>query len=566
MRLTIMVIACLLTFLTGLTAANGQGPAPHPTLVLTNGQIYTVNPRQPWAQAVAIDANGVIIAVGSASEVLAEAGPNAVAIDLRQLMVLPGFQDVHLHAVEAGINADQCHFPVSARLTTYRRLLCQCAQDSTGWVVGAGVNMADLLDQHANPVAVLDEVIPERPVLILDDLGHGAWANSRALAAVGYDKLPGNPPGGIIMRDAVTGAANGVVLENAQQKLRDAAFPPTPENLELAYRSLLQAQEILVAHGITSVSDAGGYWPQGHAEAWYRAARERVLKVRASNAFYVYPDRAFESQVAELKRRYQNDPGQLVRFNQAKIYVDGILSQATGALYEPYEAGLGLTTDERLGFLYFEEPTLNRYAVALSQAGFQLHFHATGDRGVGLALNAIEHAASASGPHRITHLYLVDQRDRARFKAWGAVADFQLAPSTIDAEYDRYLRTFIGSRADDLLPARSMLATGARVTLSSDWDADEPSPLKKIQAVLARQTEGIPDLATAIELMTLNPARLLRHADRTGSIEVGKFADLVVLDHNLFTLAPNRIGAVVVRATLLQGEAVYDPSHLLGND
>ncbi len=382
---------------------------------------------------------------------------------------------------------------------------------------------------------------------------------------VGYDKLPGNPPGGIIMRNPKTGAANGVVLENAQQKLRDAAFPPTPENQELAYQSLLQAQNTLAANGITSVSDAGGYWPQAHPAAWYRAERENALIVRASNALYVYPDRAFEAQVAELKRRYQNDPSRLVRFNQVKIYVDGILSQATGALYQPYEADLDIPRDDAHGFLYFDEPALNRYAATLSQAGFQLHFHATGDRGAGLALNAIEHARPESGPHRITHLYLVDRRDRDRFKTLGVAADFQLAPSTTDAAYRRYIHSFIGARADDLLPARSLLAAGALMTLSSDWDADELSPLKKIQTVLTRVTEGIPDLATAIELMTLNPARLLRHADRTGSIEVGKAADLVVLDHNLFALQPNQIGAVKVLATLLQGEAVYDPLQLIGD-
>ncbi len=170
MRLTMSVIAALLVFLSGSMMTRGQAPDSRRILVLTNGQIYTVNPRQPWAQAVAIDVNGVIVAVGLEKDVFAKVGEAADAIDLRGRMVLPGFQDVHLHAVEAGINAGRCEFPPHARLTEYRRLLRQCAQDSTGWVIGAGVSMADLLEQHANPIAVLDDVIPDRPVLILDDL------------------------------------------------------------------------------------------------------------------------------------------------------------------------------------------------------------------------------------------------------------------------------------------------------------------------------------------------------------------------------------------------------------
>lgn len=529
-------------------------------LVLENARIYTVDAARSQAEAVAVDAEGVILAVGTNDEIT---GTYGRGIDLSGHMVLPGFQDAHLHAVEAGITAQFCLLPQFGAAADYAEALRACAaeQPDRPWVTGAGVNMVALLDSVDDPLGLIDAAIPDRPVVVLDDLGHGAWGNSLAMAAAGFDALPDDPQGGILIR-AEDGSLSGVVLESASQTLLDASQPPTAENLDFALSSLADAMATLAENGITSISDAGGYWPRGHDGVWKRAEAEGSLSARASNALYLYPDRPVEAQIAALKRRFSDDPDSLVRFNQVKIYVDGIISQATGLLYEPYEAGLGLEPADVLGFAYFPEAVLFHYARELSAAGFQLHFHATGDRGAALALEAIEQADPASGPHRITHLYMVDPRDRARFARLGVVADLQVAPSSIDPDYLDSLDEVIGSRARDLMPLWSLHEAGALVTLSSDWDADELSPLVKLQTVLTREREGVPDLATAIEMMTINPARLLRHADRTGSIEPGKVADLVILARDLFEVPVDELATVGVTATLLQGEAVYDPSGL----
>ncbi|NKB23784.1 MAG: amidohydrolase family protein [Kiritimatiellae bacterium] len=350
-------------------------------------------------------------------------------------------------------------------------------------------------------------------------------------------------------------------LKNAQQALRLAAWPPTPENLDAAYKGLLTGLHHLAEKGIATVSDAGGYWPRGHHEAWLRAEKEGALTVCACNALYVSPDLPFEKQIQDLKRIYSNDPDRRVRFNQAKIYADGILSQGTGALYEPYDEFFDLPDPPERGFLYFKPKMLNRYAYALEKIGFQLHFHATGDRGAGLALDAIEHALKQSGirdrRHRITHLYLIDRKDRPRFKTLGVVADFQLSPDSIDPDYADYMEEYIGDRAHELLPVASMLDSGAKVILSSDWDADVLEPFEKIETVVTRATNGIPGIATAIKMMTLDAAYLLHHEDKTGSIEEGKLADLIILDQDLFTIPTNQIKNTKVLMTLLSGEEVY---------
>ncbi len=548
-----------------------QSHAESDRYLIVNAKIYTVDKKVPWVEAVLVE-NGVIAAVGTEKQLLDMVQADSEVIDLGGRMLMPGFQDPHLHALEAGINETVCFLPAEGSEEIYREEITYCLDEQydKSWFMGAGVSMPALLETVESPMAFLDRLIPDRPAVILDNLGHGAWANTKAMQAVGYlnfQATPGiNPPGGLIDRDPFTGRLTGVVFENAQQKLRNAALPPTKANVDFAYESLLQALDLLAENGITTVSDAGGYWPRGHQEAWIRAEEENLLTVRASNALYLYPDLSFEEQIAEFQKRYSNDPEKLLRFNQAKIYVDGILSQATGALYQPYETSLDLPKDLQRGFLYFEEETLFDYVSALERLGFQVHFHATGDRGVGLALDAVAQAEkeniSRDIQHRITHLYLVDKKDVSRFTELNVITDFQLAPSSTSSETKRYLAGFIGNRAENLMPARKLYEAGVEVVLSSDWDAEELSPLMKIEAVLTQQDGAFDRVESVIEMMTLNVAKLLQHADKTGSIEPGKLADFVVLDRNILDIPVDEIGAVNVEATLLGGEAIYDPKGL----
>ncbi|MGB0506424.1 MAG: amidohydrolase [Pikeienuella sp.] len=527
-------------------------------VLLVNARVHTVDEALLKAEALLITDDGLIGAVGSSSD-LKTAYPLADIVDLGGRMVLPGFQDAHLHALEAGMYEDFCLPPQFGDATDYRYALEECADIASGdWVLGAGVNMISLLTEVADPLALIDAIIPDRPALIIDDLGHGAWANSVALARAGLDAAGPDPQGGMFAPN-LAGGVSGVVLESLSQTMLDVVFPPTEANLDRSYFSLVSALRVLAAHGVTTVSDAGGYWPRGHDEVWRMVEADGLMTVRASNALYVYPDRPMEQQIAELVARYDARPGALVRFDQVKLYVDGILSQATGALNAPYAEWLDLPPELASGFEYFRGGALNEYARRLSHAGFKLHIHTTGDRGTRLALNAIEGANAAPGPHRITHLYMIALADMPRFAALNVVADFQMASASLDREYRIFMRDMIGRREASMLPLRAMLKTNALVTLSSDWDADDLSPLHKLETVV---THAGVDLETAIRLMTLNPAKLLNHADQTGSIVVGKQADLVVLDRDLFVTPPSELGEVSVDATLLGGKPVYNPAGL----
>ena len=276
------------------------------------------------------------------------------------------------------------------------------------------------------------------------------------------------------------------------------------------------------------------------------------------------------TQLPLLLELYSNDETSRVRFNQAKIYVDGILELTTAALYEPYLASLELPVDEQYGFDYFgtNVTVLQTVVTTLATAGFQIHFHVVGDRAVGMALDAIEYAmnssaiARSSGPHRLTHLYLIDDRDKYRFASLGVIADFQMAPSSVDLEYRDFLSNdLIGStRANRLLPATELYYdTDALITLSSDWDADVLSPLVKIQTVLSRPDgRSFQNVEEVIPMLTINGAKLLRQDNRTGSLEPGKYADFVVIDKNIFLLPINEIGSAKVMLTILEGKMVYN--------
>ena len=542
-------------------------PTPNGNTLLVGGSVVTMNTDNALAEALTYNSEGEILAVGSEAEVSQAAGDGALRIELNGAQVLPGFHDVHLHAVEAGINEARCLLSEFGTLNQYRSEINDCAADQqrSDWFIGAGVSMPDLLDRTERPIDLLDELHPDKPALVLDNLGHGAWANSMALEAVGFNSRMGNPNGGVIGRDS-NGAPNGVVFENAQQVLRTAALPPSVENLEDNYQALLVAQETLLANGITSVSDAGGYWPRGHNEAWLRAEQEGTLKLRASNALYVFPDRDTEQQISDIQQLMRSDANALVRFDQVKIYVDGIISQGTASLLQPYTQPPEIADVSSNGFEYFSEEALNLYARRFDAMGLGLHFHATGDRGVRLALNAIENAQNANSSrstrHRVTHLFLVDESDIPRFAELGVVADVQVTPSSTNAETIEFYRGLLGNRADSISAANDLFEANAPMTVSSDWDADQLSPLLKLSGLIGRESQGIVDAMAVLRMQTIESAILLGQETLTGSLEPGKRADLAIVDGNLLELTSAEIANSRVQATIFNGEAVYDPGNI----
>ncbi|MBC9251587.1 hypothetical protein A9179_15045 [Pseudomonas alcaligenes] len=535
-------------------AVTVQAEEPVASLVLHNARIYTVNPAQPWAEALAIDEEGTILAVGRAAEVDEYADDDSDVVDLGGRLVLPGFQDSHAHVLDASSEAQgDCQLDTEDGVEQWLDAIGECAEAAQGeWLLGSGFALHTLLDSGESPRALLDEISADLPIAIMEETSHSYWLNSKALQLAGIEAAAGNPVGGVILRDA-QGKPTGIVLDNAGDLVMDKALPPSKALQEVYYQAVLAGQDELARNGITSVADARVFWRRGHLQAWQRAAREDQLKARTTLGLWAYPQLDDDQQLADLKALYA--PGatdSLLHVSQIKLYVDGIVHNTTARLRQPYQHSLA-GVDPR-GLYYFTPERLARYARELSATGFDLHIHTIGDQAVGDALDAI--AQATPGRHRLTHVELVDAADLPRFRQLDVIADFQ--PSRyFSPSFLKDNQPLIGERAQRMLPMRALYDSGARVTLSSDWDVNPLSPLGIMQNALSLGARGLPNLDAAIRAYTLGPAYTLRQEQDTGSLQVGKQADLVVLDRDIFKLPTSQIGQAKVLWTLLGGEEVY---------
>ncbi len=529
-------------------------------LVVRGGLIYTVDQANPAAEAVAIRA-GKFVYVGSNAGVDAWYGPNTRTIELRGKLALPGMHDVHQHSVEAMNPAAQtCELVPDTNPEFLIPILRNCAPAQTGsnWVLGFGYSIGSMLATGRDPVDILDDAIPGRPAAMLEETSHSAWVNSAALAALGISAGSPDPIGGIIGKNA-SGQPNGLLFENAGELAFEAALQPTPQLDNLKYNGLLDAMALLARNGITSVVDARVYRTRNDIAVYRRALAEGTLGVRTILALWAYPHFDDATQIADLVALYDNDPSSLLRISQVKLYSDGLLQNGTAALLAPYDQDLGITGPT--GMNYFSETRLADYTTQLERAGFDIFIHAIGDRAVREALNAIESAMAANGPmdrrHRLTHVELVDSADRSRFAQLGVVADFQLAGYfTLPASWS-YEVPLLGNRAFEQMPVRSIYDSAARMTLSSDYDVSEISPFLGMEHSLKRAQHSLPGIEAAIRAYTLDAAYVMRQEERTGSIEVGKLADLIVVNKNILDIPTNKISSTKVLLTLLGGTEQY---------
>jgi predicted amidohydrolase YtcJ len=543
-------LALVLLFGSSLVVADESA-----TLLLHNAKIYTVNAQQPWASAMVIDDDGSILAIGDDDDVAEYVDDDTEVVDIQGRLVLPGFQDTHAHVLDASSEAQgDCQVSPQDDVAQWLVDIQACnEQDAGEWLLGWGFSIHSLLDDENTPRELLDSIIPERPVAIMEETSHSYWLNSKALELAGINDQTENPAGGVILRDEA-GRATGLLLDNAGDLALDKALPPSRALADVYYQAVLAGQDELAKNGITSVADARVFWRRGHMEAWRRAADQDELTARTTLGLWAYPTLDDDEQLDALKALYDEGSDEsLLRVTQIKFYVDGLIHNTTAVMKQPYLQSLP-GVDSR-GVYYFTPERLTRYTRELSDVGFDMHVHAIGDQAVRDGLDAFE-AAVAGGRHRLTHVELVDRRDVPRFKQQAVIADFQPSPY-FQPSFLKSNEPMIGDRAYAMLPMRELYEAGARVTLSSDWDVNSVSPLGIMQNALSLGPRSLPSLEAAVKAYTLDAAYTLRQEKGTGSLEVGKQADLVVLDQNIFDLPIKQIGQAKVLWTLLGGEETW---------
>jgi predicted amidohydrolase YtcJ len=535
-------------------------------LILEAASVVTMNPAQPQAEAVAI-ANGKIVYVGSGEGVRAFRGKDTRVIDLPGKMILPGFQDSHIHLVTGGMELAQCDLNgLRTREEIFARIKIYAAEHpEKAWIEGRGWDLPIFPD--ANPDKTdLDRLVPDRPAFLTAADGHSAWVNSRALKIAGITAKTADPENGRIERERGTGEPSGTIREAAQRLVsRHIPEPKAAEYVEGLRRGLALANRT----GITSIIEADA--SDEILTAYQTLDRAEKLTVQVFASIHVDPKKG-TGQVTELVRKRESFAGPHLRSSAIKIFVDGVIESHTAALLEPY-----LDRPGDPGRALLEQGEFDRLAEALEKAGFQIHIHAIGDRAVRMSLDAFEAARKANGPldlrHHIAHLELIDTADIPRFKALGVVANFQPLWAYPDLYITQLTEPILGpERSRRLYPIGSVLRSGAVIAGGSDWPVSSLNPLEAIQVAVTRRSPedsgGAPwlpdeciDLRAALAAYTVNGAYLSHREAEAGSIETGKSADVVVLDRNLLTISPFEIHNARVLLTLLEGKVVYrDPA------
>jgi predicted amidohydrolase YtcJ len=514
-----------------------------------------------WASAVAVG-GGRIVYVGTDSLPPGLIGERTEVLEAAGGMVLPGFQDAHVHPISSGVELAECHLHdlATARAVLDSIRACAAAGPEKAWVRGGGWQLP--IFPAGNPTRqALDAVVPDRPAVFEAADGHSLWANSRALALAGIGRETPDPPNGRIERDP-RGEPSGTLRESAMDLV--ARVVPERTRAELA-AGLDRAQRRANAFGLTTLFAATADEP---ALRTYSAAdRAGRLTVRVVAAAYPDPDEP-DSILPRARAWRTAYATERVRPIAVKLFQDGVIEARTAAMLAPY-----LDRPGDAGTPVYDQATLDRVITGLDRDGFQVHVHAIGDRAIRMTLDGFEPAGERNGRrdarHAITHLQLIDAAGIPRFRALGVVANFEALWANGDEYLTELTEPALGpARSRWLYPIASVVRTGAVVTGGSDWSVSSLNPLEAIEVGVTHRppgdTSGAPwnpaervDLSTMLALYTINAAYAMHQERKTGSIEPGKLADLVILDRNLFALPPERIHEAVVTRTLLEGRTVY---------
>ncbi|CAK7283981.1 amidohydrolase [Streptomyces sp. RM1] len=539
-------------------------------LVFTGGPVHTGSPARSRATSVAVRGERVV-AVGH-DEVRELIGPRTEVVDLAGRLLVPGFQDAHAHPVGGGLEMGQCDLSGAATRAEYRERITAYARahPDAEWITGGGWAM-EAFPGGLPTAAELDDLVSDRPVYLVNRDHHGAWVNSRALERAGLDARTPDPSDGRIERHP-DGTPTGMLQEGAAN-LVGRLVPQVTREERVA--GLLRAQQLLHSLGITAWQDA---LLGEHAnltdptDAYLACAEDGSLTARVVGALWWDRTRGTEQIEELLARRAAGTRGRL-RSTTVKIMQDGVAENGTAALLGPYLDGCGCVSGNS-GISFVPPEDLKTYVTELDAHGFQVHFHALGDRAVREALDAVEAARRVNGrtdtrPH-LAHLQVVHPADIGRFRELGATANLQPLWAAHEPQMDELTIPFLGAeRASWQYPFGALVRSGATLAAGSDWPVSSPDPLQGIHVAVNRVAPDAPagtpvflpgeriGLHDALTAYTAGSAYVNHLDHETGTVAEGFLADLVVLDRDPFAGPPEEIGATRVEQTFVGGRRVF---------
>jgi hypothetical protein len=545
-----------LALVTGLYASAYSKPAA--TLVITNAAIYTVDKEHPKAEAVAVIGDR-IVAVGSSAEIDLWRGPATKVIDARGKLLLPGFNDAHVHFISGGAQLDQVNLRDATSPQEFaRRIAAQVKKTPKGeWILGGRWDETKWANPELPTKEVVDPVTGDTPIFVERYDGHLSLANSAAMRLVGINARTPDVPGGVIVRDA-SGNPTGI-FKDAAQELINKAIPPMSH--ERRMRAARRALEHAASLGVTSVQHMN---PEFADVAVYSEIAE---KGELTTRMYAVPMETDWHDLAKVGIR-RSWGSTYLRLGAVKGYADGSLGSRTAYMFEPFAddpGNRGLLSDE------MHPPSAMRDRLMQADAaGLQLRVHAIGDRAISMTLDIFSDIEKEHGYHdqrfAIEHAQHMAEKDFERFAALHVIASMQPYHAIDDG---RWAEKRLGrQRARYSYAWRNFLDHGVTLAFGTDWPVAPLNPILGIYAAVTRATldgknpDGwIPEekitLSEAVEAYTLGSAVAEFQENQKGSITPGKLADMVILSDNVFNLKADAIRNVKVETTIVGGKVVY---------
>jgi predicted amidohydrolase YtcJ len=534
-------------------------------ILFTNGSVFVDEGFAPDGTSVLVKGDR-IAAVGAAVD-----ASGAEVVDLDGGTLLPGFIDSHAHPVFGGMQLLGCDLDAAGDAAGYLEIVDRYARahPDRAWITGGGWSMTAFPGGIPTRQA-LDGVVSDRPVFLQNRDGHGAWVNGRALELAGIDRHTADPADGRIERDD-RGDPAGMLQEGAMQLVARVLPPVTDQD---RYRGLLAGQDYLLSLGVTGWQDAivgRGFGQDDATDAYRRAASAGTLRVNVVGALWWQRDRGLE-QLAELLHRRDSDGAGRFWPTSVKMMLDGVAENHTAALLDPYLDAHGCAT-ENSGLDFIDPEELPRFVTELDAHGFQVHFHALGDRAVRNALNAVSAARRANrgsaARHHLAHLQVIHPDDIPRFAALGATANIQPLWATNEAQMTELTIPFLGeTRSTRQYPFAALAKTGAHIAGGSDWPVSSPDPLLGMHVAVNRSTpdnatrpflpEQAISLRTALTAYTAGSARVNGLESVAGRIAAGFDADFAIVDADLAHIPDSEICQASVRQTWVRGGLAYD--------
>jgi predicted amidohydrolase YtcJ len=557
-RYFVSLLAASMLLLSHSTQAQSK---PAADLIITNAKIWTVDSSKPLAQAVAV-LQDRIVAVGSNAEVDAWRGPNTKVIDAGGKLVLPGFNDAHVHFVSGGEQLDNVQLKDVTNPQEFARRIAERAKITPKgeWVLGGNWDETKWNPPDMPTKEMIDALTPDTPVFVSRYDGHMGLANSLALRLAGITAQTPDPPGGAIVRDP-QGNPTGALKDAAMDPIFKVIPPLSHDRrLKVVKRALAYAASV----GVTSVQ---------HMETSYAdiaVYSELLRRGELTTRIYVAPLITHVDDQAKLGIGHAFGSPYL-RVGAVKAYADGSLGSGTAYFYEPFlnqGNNRGLLADEMHPISLMRD----RYMKA-DAAGLQICTHAIGDEGISTILDLYADVIKAHGEadrrFRIEHAQHMAAKDFERFAQLHVIASVQPYHAIDDG---RFAEGHIGhDRASRTYAFRTFLDHGVRLAFGTDWEVAPLDPVLGLYAAVTRATlddknpngwfpEQKLTVAEAVEAYTMGSAYAEFQEKEKGSITAGKLADLVLLSDDIFTIAPAKIRDVKVLETIVGGKVVWDAS------